>query len=144
MSDAARAVVIDTNILGASLRPGHTELWDLAQPFIGDAPILISHVTAAELRFGALLAGWGPHRLRDLDERLIAVQIVWPGPSLVDIYAGLRTSATRAGHPIAAKHHEADRWVAATAVRLGVPLLSADNIFDNIGTVDFRHITTSK
>jgi predicted nucleic acid-binding protein len=142
VSGTARAVVIDTNILGASLRPGHTDLWDQAQSVIGGAPILISYVTAAELRFGAQLAGWGQRRLHDLDQRLDTIQIVWPGPSLVSIYAELRTWATRQGHPIAAKPHEADRWVAATAIRLNIPLISADNIFDNVDTLDFRRVTS--
>jgi predicted nucleic acid-binding protein len=137
-----RAVIVDTNILGSSLRPGHTELWDRTQPLIGDAPILISYVTAAELRFGAQLAGWGARRLSELDERLDTIQIVWPGPGLVATYAELRTWATHDGHPLAAKHHEADRWVAATAIRLNVPLISSDNIFNDVTRLDFRPVAT--
>jgi predicted nucleic acid-binding protein len=26
-------------------------------------------------------------------------------------------------------HHDADRWIAATAIRLGIPLISNDGIF---------------
>lgn len=129
---AHRAVVVDTNIIGASLRPGKTEPWDQALEAIDGAPILISFATAAELRFGARLAGWGERRLATLDERLSSVMVVWPGPALINTYVELRTWATQTGHGMADKRHEADRWIAATALRLDVPLASHDQIFHGV------------
>jgi predicted nucleic acid-binding protein len=38
-----------------------------------------------------------------------------------------------AGHRnLAQKVHDADRWIAATAVRLGLPLVSNDGIFVDV------------
>jgi predicted nucleic acid-binding protein len=35
----------------------------------------------------------------------------------------------RVGHGLAQPHHDADRWIAATAIRLGIPLISHDMLF---------------
>jgi tRNA(fMet)-specific endonuclease VapC len=56
-------------------------------------------------------------------------EIVWPGHELVDQYVELRTWRVKNGHGLGHKTHEADRWVAATAIRLGVPLVAHDAIF---------------
>ena len=37
-----------------------------------------------------------------------------------------------AGHALAQRPHDADCWIAATAVRLGVPLVSHDSVFRNV------------
>jgi predicted nucleic acid-binding protein len=59
-------------------------------------------------------------------------EIVWPGPNLVEAYASLRTWCIRTGHGLGQKEHEADRWVAATAIWLQVPLVAHDGIFANV------------
>jgi len=78
----------------------------------------ISFVTAADLRFGARLAGWGPERRQSLEHQLAQAETVWPGPDLTDTYAALRAWCVRNGHGLGQKDHEADRWVAATAIWL--------------------------
>jgi tRNA(fMet)-specific endonuclease VapC len=93
---------------------------------------VVSFITIAELHYGAKLASWGPDRLKRLDLELGRAQTVWPGPALADTYATVRTWCTRTGHGLAGKHHEADRWVAATAIWLGVPLVTHDAIFINV------------
>jgi predicted nucleic acid-binding protein len=47
-------------------------------------------------------------------------------------YASLRTWCVRTGHGLGQKDHEADRWVAATAIWLQVPLVAHDRIFANV------------
>ncbi len=37
----------------------------------------------------------------------------------------------RAGHALSQRDHDADRWIAATAIRLGIPLISNDGVFEN-------------
>jgi hypothetical protein len=44
-------------------------------------------------------------------------------------YARLRLDCERIGHALSRREHNADRWIAATAVRLGVPLVSNHGIF---------------
>jgi predicted nucleic acid-binding protein len=124
-------IVIDTDVYGAELVPG-SKLTALYEPIIMGRPALISFQTVAELRFGALLRNWGEARLRQLDARIAAAETVHTGPDLVATYARLRVDCERIGHALAQRQHDADRWVAATAVRLGIPLVSNDGIFANV------------
>ena len=55
-----------------------------------------------------------------------------PGPDLVAAYVKLRTACVRDGHALGQKAHEADRWVADTALWLDVPLVAHDNIFRGV------------
>ncbi|MGH9178459.1 MAG: hypothetical protein ACRD0N_07885 [Acidimicrobiales bacterium] len=41
----------------------------------------------------------------------------------------LRVACERAGHALGQPEHDADRWIAATAVQLGIPLVSDDRLF---------------
>ncbi len=86
----------------------------------------------AELGYGARLAGWGPGKLRRLEYEIARAEVVWPGPHFVETYASLRTWCARTGHGLGQKEHEADRWVAATAIWLQVPLVAHDRIFANV------------
>lgn len=64
-----------------------------------------------------------------LDAKIHRVEVVHSGPELVSVYAQLRADCEAAGHALAQKAHTADRWIAATAIRLGLPLVSNDGIF---------------
>lgn len=46
--------------------------------------------------------------------------------------AELRDTCERAGHPLAQKIHEADRWVAATALYLDIELVSDDLVLAGV------------
>ena len=43
----------------------------------------------------------------------------------------LRVACQRVSHALCQREHDADRWIAATALRLGVPLVSNDLNFEN-------------
>jgi len=132
MSPGSRGpVVIDTGVFAARLTPSGSLLAARYRPLIEGRPAVISFVTVAELGYGARLAAWGPERLRRLEYEMARAEIVWPGPNLVEVYASLRTWCVRTGHGLGQKEHEADRWVAATAVWLQVPLVAHDGIFAN-------------
>ena len=123
-------MVIDTDVYGAALVPGST-LAALYQPLLAGRPAFICFQTAAELRYGAMLRRWGRARMLKLDARISAAEVVHSGPDLITTYAQLRVDCQRAGHALAQREHDADRWVAATAVRLGIPLVSHDRVFEN-------------
>jgi predicted nucleic acid-binding protein len=91
----------------------------------------VSFQTVAELRYGALRRGWGEARLRKLDAKVAAVSIVHSGDELIATYARLRADCVRNGHALGQREHDADRWIAATALRLGIPLVSHDRVFEN-------------
>lgn len=125
------AVVIDTGVYGADLVPG-SRLAAIYEPIIVGRPAFISFQTAAELRYGALRRNWGAARLRKLEARVAEAETVHSGPELVLVYAQLRVDCVRIGHALGQRDHDADRWIAATALRLGAPLVSNDRIFKDV------------
>ena len=65
-----------------------------------------------------------------LEAKIQRVEVVHSGPELIIIYAKLRADCEAAGHALGQKEHTADRWIAAVAIRLGIPLVSNDGIFE--------------
>lgn len=121
-------IVIDTDVFSADLVPG-SRLTERYAPLITGRPAFISFQTVAELRYGAIRRGWGHARMLRLEAKVQRVEVVHSGPELVAVYAQLRADCEAAGHALAQKSHTADRWIAATAIRLGLPLVSNDGIF---------------
>jgi predicted nucleic acid-binding protein len=79
-----------------------------------------------------MLRGWGTARMLKLEARIAAAEIVHSGPDLIAVYASLRVACQRIGHGLSQREHDADRWIAATSIRLGVPLVSNDTIFEAV------------
>ena len=46
--------------------------------------------------------------------------------------AQLRVDCEAIGHALAQSEHNADRWTAATGIRLAIPLVSNDTIFRSV------------
>ena len=135
-------IVIDTDVFGSDLIPG-SHLAELYEPVIVGRPAFISFQTAAELRYGALLRGWGPARMLKLESKIEFAEIVHTGPELVLVYAELRVACQRVGHALSQREHDADRWIAATAVRLGIPLVSNDAIFRDVPGLELERVAHS-
>jgi predicted nucleic acid-binding protein len=130
VSDAGQpAIVIDTNVFGAELTRRGDVVAAAYRRHVEGRALYVSFATVAELRFGARLAEWGSARLQRLESRLGAAEVVWAGDGLVDSYVTLRHACSTVGHPLGQKHHEADRWIAATARWLGIPLVTHDAVF---------------
>ena len=124
--------MVDTNVFGAGLLRPTAALAQQYQRFIAGRAVFVSFATVAEMRYGARRAGWGERRLRRLDARIGSAEIVWPGPSLVSAYVELRYRCAGIGHGLSHNDHEADRWIAASALWLGVPVVSHDGIFRDV------------
>jgi predicted nucleic acid-binding protein len=122
------AIVIDTDVFSADLVPT-SRLAERYAPIITGRPAFISFQTAAELRYGAIRRGWGEARMLKLDSKIRRAEVVHTGPELVAICAQLRANCAAIGQALAQREHNADRWIAATAIRLGIPLVSNDTIF---------------
>lgn len=103
----------------------------------------MSFVTVTELRYGALRAGWGELRLQRLERSLADLDVVQTSETLINRCAALRAEASRAGHALAQKIHEADRWVAITAVVLGLELVAGDGIFEGMAGLDVVRLRRS-
>lgn len=52
------------------------------------------------------------------------------------IYAELKTACFRQGHALGQKVHDGDRWIAATAMRWSIPLVTHDGIFNDAPGLD--------
>jgi hypothetical protein len=134
---AARPVVVDTMAVSALVNEQRDP--DTARSYrqmVADRPVLVSFVTVAEMRYGALKAGWGELRTRALERSLSQLVVVQPDDELIRACASLRAGCERAGHPLGQKVHEADRWIAATALRLDLHLVSNDAVFDRVDGLD--------
>jgi tRNA(fMet)-specific endonuclease VapC len=97
------------------------------EPFVVNRLWVLSFATVAELRYGAIKAGWGPTRLRELDRR-IRLCVVVPGTDVV---------ATRWAE-LNAKFKDQvgmnDLWIAACALSQNpvLPVASHDHAFEMI------------
>ncbi len=108
-------------------QPPYAEVY---KALIGGRSITLAFQTVMELRFGALRANWGELRRWRLDRNIAQLTVVQADDELATICARLRHGCQRVGHAFADKVHDDDRWVAAAAIRLGVPLVSHDSVFD--------------
>jgi tRNA(fMet)-specific endonuclease VapC len=80
----------------------------------------LSFASVAELRFGAIAAGWQDRRVQQL-EAAIARTVILHGDDLtVRHWAQVKATRQRLGRPISSE----DCWIAATALRHGLPLLT--------------------
>ncbi len=123
--------VVDTDVFSSELVPGSV-LAERYRPLTLARPTFISFQTAAEIRFGALLRGWGEARRLRMEAWLAVAEMVESGPELIAVYAQLKVDCHRAGHPLGQKIHDGDRWIAATAIRLDLPLVANDGIFADV------------
>lgn len=125
-------VVADTNVFGARLRPRPDLRAARYEPVLAGRKTFISFQTVMELEYGARLARWGPARLARLAALVADAETVWPGPELAHRCGELRAQCHEVGLGLAQKQHNADLWIAATAIHLGLPLVSDDGIFDGV------------
>jgi tRNA(fMet)-specific endonuclease VapC len=80
----------------------------------------ISFMSLAELDFWALRSRWGQARKAQLGAYLTRFSVVPPTRNLCRRWAEVTFACRRAGRPI----ESADAWIAATALELGVPLIT--------------------
>jgi len=74
-------------------------------------------------------ARWGSARTGRLADLINDAAVVWPDIDLAEAYAEFRVACVRRGHALSQQIHEADRWIASSALLLGVPLVTHDRVF---------------
>ncbi len=130
MTDARPVgVVLDTMVISWLFDDRPNALADQYRASIDTRPVFLAFQTVMELRFGALRARWGELRQRRLERRIAELTVVQPDDEMITACAELRHRCEDIGHALGSKLHDRDRWVAATAIRLRVPLVSHDGVF---------------
>jgi len=108
--------LLDTNIVSFVLK-GHSLAAGYQQHLAGYT-LAISFMTLAEMREGAILAGWGKRRLARLETTLNQLLILHSDEAICQKWAEVR--AIRRAQTIGV----ADAWIAATALANGLELVT--------------------
>ena len=115
-------ILLDTNVFSFLLRQADTRA-SLYQPHIQDRIAVISYVTIGELYFWAEGRKWGIDRLNLLEERIRDTTVIRYDLEVCRTYARLKCALrTPSGsHRVIGDN---DLWIAACAVRYGLPLVT--------------------
>lgn len=128
-------VVLDTDVWSGifvnrkARDAGFNEQVDDLRTRIVGRSVTVATQTAAEVRAGVLMSPWGERRRQEVLDRLDATPVLPVSDAVVAAYAELTVDCKRAGHALQAKEHTGDRWIAATAIALEVPLCAVDHIY---------------
>jgi tRNA(fMet)-specific endonuclease VapC len=123
-------ILVDTGVFSASISRRRRVRFDTQVGLMAGHQVFLAAVTVAELRYGALVAGWGDDRRRRLEESVEATTVVPLSDTLLTAAAQLRHACRQAGHALHEPIHANDLWIAASAIHIGAPLLTADAVFD--------------
>ncbi len=136
MPEATGPAVVDTMVFSWALVAQPTETGQLYLPHLQGRPLILAAQTVAELRAAARIRAWGENRLRNLEQRMSRLRVAGVDDRTTEAYAELKADCARVGHGLGAKQHDGDRWIAATAIRYAIPLVSHDHIFQNVPRLD--------
>ncbi|MDR1999769.1 MAG: hypothetical protein LBQ06_07540 [Frankiaceae bacterium] len=130
MSDL-QAIMVDTDAFSLLyLRRNSTDSrvppW---RTLLAGTRVLISFQTRTELLSGAVAGSWGQRRMTELRGILDRTPTIRADNDVIDAHAALYAECRRTGHALHDKKHTGDRWVAASAIGKGIPLLAGDGIY---------------
>ena len=125
-------ILVDTGVFSASISRRRRVRFETQVGLMAGQQIFLAAVTVAELRYGALVAGWGDQRRDRLEQSIAATTVVPVSDALLTGAAELRHACRQAGHPLHEPVHANDLWIAASAVHIHAPLLTADAVFDDV------------
>lgn len=94
--------------------------------------VVIAQQTRAEVLYGMRLSTWSATRKNRVLVQLDATPTIPIDEDVIEAWVLLRTNcrALRPPHPLHdSQQHGGDQWIAATAISLDAPLLSADRGF---------------
>lgn len=114
----AGPVLVDTNVVSYLFR--ESPLGEPYRVLLAGRAALVSFQTTAELLVWPLKNAWGERRRARLEAFLAAFAEVPPTPRISRRWAEVTVGASLAGRPI----QTADAWIAASALELGVPLVT--------------------
>jgi tRNA(fMet)-specific endonuclease VapC len=111
-------VVVDTNVISYIFN--QHSLGTLYKTRLKGQTLFLAAQTIEEIRFGAFIANWGENRLEKLEGFLGSFKVVQTTDSICTCSAQIRVEAKQKGFVL----EPADAWIAATALVLGVPLVT--------------------
>jgi predicted nucleic acid-binding protein len=91
--------------------------------------------SVAEARYGALSAGWGQARTERLSQLIARARVLPVDIDTIETVARLRNECRQIGHGLHQRNHNADLWIAATAIRWSIPLVA---IFSDCPGLELR------
>ncbi len=112
------AVLLDTDVFSYLMRPRDAR-GDAYRPHVKGKTVAVSFVTVGELFYGAEKRKWGAKTLSYLQEKLKAVVVVPYDEELCRTYG-----RTRASLPVGVVVAANDLWIAASAIRHSIPLVT--------------------
>jgi tRNA(fMet)-specific endonuclease VapC len=96
---------------------------------LNGSELILSFMSIAEMRMGAIAAGWGLRRRTLLEQFISGFGVVYADDALCTSWATLRADARAAGRSLSPQ----DAWIAATALGLEAPLATNNRS-------DFEHV----
>ncbi|HYZ86539.1 MAG TPA: PIN domain-containing protein [Bryobacteraceae bacterium] len=124
----AARLVVDTDVASFIFK-WHPEFAPRYVNIVRGSELIVSFMTLAEMRQGALDANWGPRKCAVLEAYLTDFSVLHSDNLLCATWAAVRNESARKGHPISS----ADAWIAATALVLSAPLVTNN-------PKDYRHL----
>lgn len=112
------AVIVDTDVLSYAVKGDSRGLLYAAD--LQGRRACIALMTVAEVKRWPLESRWGPRKIAALDRVLSTHVILIPDVHTAELWAKIYTARRRLGRPI----ENGDCWVAAAAVRHGLPLVT--------------------
>jgi len=116
MSDAK--IILDTCVVSYLMRGGEQAKAYL--PHVQGKLLAISFITVGEMYYGAEKAQWGEPKRQKLETTLRNFVVIPYDHEIARCYGRLVAERQRSGTPIAFN----DAWIAACALRHGVPLVT--------------------
>jgi predicted nucleic acid-binding protein len=125
---ATARLVVDTDVARFIFK-WHPEFAPRYVAIVRGSELVVSFMTLAEMRLGALDANWGPRKCTVLEMYLADFAVLHTDSLLCSTWAAVRNESTRKGRQMSS----ADAWIAATALVLSAPLVTNN-------PKDYRHL----
>src|SRR5215831_19161202 len=125
---ATARLVVDTDVASFVFK-WHPEFAPRYDDVLRGSELIVSFMTLAEMRQGALDANWGPRKIAVLEAYLADFSVLHSDSLLCSTWAAVRNESTQKGCPISS----ADAWIATTTLVLSAPLVTNNR-------KDYRHL----